>query len=214
MECLSCIFSRVWIELHLFKGPHKENSRFLNNFPTPYLHHELDWHDYLCIYLYINFHFMQNYSLQISVFLVILGQLVTSSDRELHLVTSNPSTWPLVDIVQVHFRKSSEALIKIGGCGWWLTLNIVSCQPCADECYHWLKISKLGLNEIGTFLQNFFSSSPYFWYPLNTDNGICISAFRSLNESTISLLFHNKMVWDLFGGLYLRNTSFRTYLQR
>ena len=58
--------------------------------------------------------------LQISVFLVVLGQLVILSDRELHFMTSNPSTSPLIN---GHFRKSFEALVKIVGYGWWLTVK-------------------------------------------------------------------------------------------
>ena len=108
---------------------------------------------------------MQNLYLQIYVFLVMLGQLMILPDRELHPMTSNPSTSPLVDIIQGHFCKSFEALIKIVGCGWWLTVNAVSCQPWWGPLLCWwepslvVKIVHVGLNKIrshNTFLQYFF----------------------------------------------------------
>ena len=55
------------------------------------------------------------------------GQLIILLDRELHLMTSNTSTSPLVDIIQGHFWKSFEALKKIVGYGWWLNMNVIIC---------------------------------------------------------------------------------------
>ena len=54
------------------------------------------------------------------------------------------------------------------------------------------KLAKLGWNKIehqNTF-SNIFLFLPYFWYPLNIQNAICILAFRDLHENIISLLFH------------------------
>ena len=49
---------------------------------------------------------------------------------------------PLVDIMQSHLCKSFEALIKIAGFGWWLTMLLVADPdegpPCSDECCHCL----------------------------------------------------------------------------
>ena len=70
---------------------------------------------------------MLNYYLQISVFLVVVGQIVVISDRELHLMTSNSDYIPLVDIIQGHCHKSFELLIKMD-CGLWLTVN-AACGP-------------------------------------------------------------------------------------
>ena len=55
------------------------------------------------------------------------------------------------------------------------------------------KLAKLGWNKIehqNTFFQYFFSFLPYFWYPMNIENSICILAFRCLYENMISWQFH------------------------
>ena len=56
---------------------------------------------------------------------MVSGQLVILSERAKHLMTSNPDYIPLVDIIQGHFHKSFELLIKFG---LWLTVNVV-CGP-------------------------------------------------------------------------------------
>ena len=61
------------------------------------------------------------------IFLVAVNQLVILSDRTMHLMTSNPDYLPLGDIIQGHFHKSFELLIKFAL--WlWLTVNVV-CGP-------------------------------------------------------------------------------------
>ena len=65
------------------------------------------------------------------------------------------------------------------------------------------KLSKLGSNTIETpkhFSLIFFSFLLYFWYPMNTENGMCILEFRSLYEYTISSLFHDKLFHILVGA--------------
>ena len=58
---------------------------------------------------------------------MVFGQLVILSDRALHLMTSNPDYIQLVDIIQGHFQRSFELLIKLD-CGLWSTVNVV-CGP-------------------------------------------------------------------------------------
>ena len=142
-------FILIYSHRHFVKRPHKENSRFLNQFFPRNILPRIKYDYSYKIYPHMNYHFVSNYHLQISVFIVVLGRLVIVSesradsrlassqwdtslqnnavshrlganresalDRELHLMTSNPSTSPLVDIIQGHFRKSFV------GCGWWLT---------------------------------------------------------------------------------------------
>ena len=113
------------------------------------------------------------YYLHISVFLVVIGQLVVLTAMELLLMTSSPSTSPLVNIIQGHFRKSLEALVKILGCGWWLNMNAVTCWPWWRSLLCWrvvtdLKLAKLGWNKIGsqnTFLQYIFRFCPFSSIP-------------------------------------------------
>ena len=56
------------------------------------------------------------------------------------------------------------------------------------------KLARLGWKKIehqNTFVQYFFLSFlPYFWYPLNIENVICISAFKGLYENLFPSLFH------------------------
>ena len=84
-------------------------------------------------------------------------------------------------------------------CGLWLTVDVF-CGP-QDEGFPIVlmsaaagcKMAKLGGNNIEhqyTFFQYFFPFLPYFWYPLNIENTICILSFRGLHENMISLLFH------------------------
>ena len=61
-------------------------------------------------------------------YLVVYGQLVILSDRELHPMTSNPEFTPTYT-KQGHFRKLSEVLVKIVDRGWWLTVIVVICTP-------------------------------------------------------------------------------------
>ena len=113
-------------------------------------------------------------------------------------MTPNLDYIPLFDIIQGHFHKSFELLIKID-CGLWLTVNVV-CGP-QDEGFPAVltsaatgcKLAKLGWNKIehqNTFFQYFFSFLPYFCYLPNIENAICILAFRGLHENMVSLLFH------------------------
>ena len=77
------------------------------------------------------------YLLEIKLLLLLLP------DRAMHLITSNPDYIPLVDIIQGHFHKSFELLIKIG---LWLVVNTECClwstglglPYCPNECSHWL----------------------------------------------------------------------------
>ena len=66
-----------------------------------------------------------------------LGLISFVIDKEQYLMTSNSRIFPLVDIIQGHFRKSFEALVKIVGCGWWLTVNVVSCWPWWETLLWW-----------------------------------------------------------------------------
>ena len=57
------------------------------------------------------------------------------------------------------------------------------------------KLAKLGSNNIELpkhFSPIFSSFLPYFWYPMNPTNGMCILEFRSFYEYVISLLLHEK----------------------
>ena len=82
---------------------------------------------------------------------MVFGQLVILSDRVLQLMTSNPDYIPLVDIIQGHFHKSFELLVKIG---LWLTVNAVWGPQ--DEGFPTVlmsavigcKLAKLGWNKI------------------------------------------------------------------
>ena len=78
-----------------------------------------------------------------SVFLVVFGELVILSDGDLHLVSSKPEYIPLDDIIQGHFHKSFEVLIKIelwsvdnSECCLWSTRWGFPCS--AIERSHWL----------------------------------------------------------------------------
>ena len=70
---------------------------------------------------------------------------------------SNPSTFPLIDIIQDHFRESFEALIKIVG-RQCLVVNNECCQlptlirapPMLTSAVTGCKLSKLGWNKIGS----------------------------------------------------------------
>ena len=65
------------------------------------------------------------------IFLVAVSQLVILSDRTMHLMTSSPDYLPLGDIIQGHFHKSYELLIKF--VLWlWLTAGTYNTQelPC------------------------------------------------------------------------------------
>ena len=67
------------------------------------------------------FSFWVKLSFAFFCFLVVLDLLVLLSDREQYLLKCNSWTSPLVDIIQ--------GLIKIVGCGWSFTVNVVSCCP-------------------------------------------------------------------------------------
>ena len=107
---------------------------------------------------------------QISVFLVVFGQLIILSDRELHLMTSNPEYIPIG--IQDHFHKSFELLIKIG---LWLVVNSECCLRSTplDEGFHAVlmsavsgcKLAKLGWKNI----EHQSSSFQYFFhfYPIS-----------------------------------------------
>ena len=98
---------------------------------------------------------------------MVFGQVVFLSDRALHLMTFNPDYIPLVDIIQGHFHKSFELLIKIG---LWLVVNSECClwstgwglpYCAATGC----KLAKLGWNKIehrNSFFQYFF-----YFYPIS-----------------------------------------------
>ena len=83
-------------------------------------------------------------------------------------MTSNPDYIPFVDIIQGHFHKSFEILIKFGLC-LWLTVNVVCGPP--DEGFPTVlmsaatgyKLAKFGWNKIerqNTFFQYFFHFYP------------------------------------------------------
>ena len=130
-------------------------------------------------------------------------------------MTSNLSTSPLEGC----FCKSFEALIKILGlllvvnseCCYSSTLMRVPPVLMSDTIV--CKLSKLGLTKIrsqNTFPPIFFSFLPYFWYPLNTEKGMCILAFSSLYENTISWLFHEKWFHILVEAFKMLNWNLPT----
>ena len=69
---------------------------------------------------------------------MVFGELVILSDRALHLMTPNNDYIPIADIIQGHFHKSFEFLIKLEY-GLWLTVN-VGCGP-QDEGFPAVLIS-------------------------------------------------------------------------
>ena len=69
------------------------------------------------------------------------------------------------------------------------------------------KLSKLGSNNIETpkhFSPFFVSFLRYFWYKVNTKNGMCILELISLYEYIISLLFHEKKLFHILVGALKR----------
>ena len=83
-------------------------------------------------------------------------------------------------------------------CG--LTVNVV-CGPqddgfstvlmsAATDSINWLSWAEIKSSTRTRFSNIFFSFLPYFWYPMNIENAICILAFRGLHENVISLLFY------------------------
>ena len=112
--------------------------------PMPYLCHELNMIIHTkFIHIYIYSHFVQDYYLQISGFVVVLCQLVILSDREVHLVTPNLMTTIFVHIIQGHFPKFFEALMKLKQ---MLLVADPDVRPsCVDGCRHWAYIVQVGL---------------------------------------------------------------------
>ena len=114
---------------------------------------------------------------------MVSGQLVILSDRALHLITDTQP--PLVDMIQYHFRKSFEFLLRIVDCGLWLTVNIVMIP--LDEGTPAVLMSAVTGCKLANLGWNKIEHQKHFFL-----NDICILIFRGLHENMISLMFHEK----------------------
>ena len=141
-----------------------------------------------------------------------LVHLVALSDRDLHLMTSNPEYIPTC----WYYTKSLPQILIlhiIVDCGLWLTMNVVIwsigrvlhsavLMSAVSGC----KLAKLGWNNIehqNTFFQYFFPFLPNFWWPLNTENYTCILALTYRQENRIPLLIHEKWFLTLVDNFKL-----------
>ena len=163
-----------------FKITNNHNAIFFNHFPNViFVILTIIYTRYVHIWITISCEI----NIVMSIFLVVLDQLITLSSRGAAFNgIQTPSKPPLVDIIQCHLHKSFWISNK--DCGLWLVVNSGCCYlstppPLMSVVTGCRLASWAEINSTNKTLLPDFSLLPYIWSILNTD----IYSFQHLELS-------------------------------